>query len=60
MNLYQSIITSPLGDLIAVASDRHLMMLEFADSGELGEKLDQFSGTKLDTNDLLKKTEKEL
>ena len=32
---YQNLIPSPLGDLIAIASDDHLLMLEFADSEEL-------------------------
>ena len=36
---YSSIIPSPLGDLVAVASDDHLVMLEFADSEELEEKI---------------------
>jgi O6-methylguanine-DNA--protein-cysteine methyltransferase len=39
MQLYQSIIPSPLGDLLAIASDKHLLMLEFADSEELEEKI---------------------
>jgi hypothetical protein len=34
-----SIIPSPLGDLVAIASDDHLLMLEFADSEELEEKV---------------------
>jgi methylated-DNA-[protein]-cysteine S-methyltransferase len=34
-----SIIPSPLGDLVAIASDDHLVMLEFADSEELEEKV---------------------
>ena len=36
---YQSLIPSPLGDLIAIATDNHLLMLEFADSVELEEKV---------------------
>ncbi len=39
MQLYQIIIPSPLGDLIAIASDDHLLILEFADSEELEEKI---------------------
>jgi hypothetical protein len=39
MSLYQSTISSPLGDLVAIASDDHLLMLEFADSEELEEKV---------------------
>jgi hypothetical protein len=34
-----SIIPSPLGDLVAIASDDHLVMLEFADSEALEEKV---------------------
>lgn len=37
--MYSTIIPSPLGDLIAIASDDHLLMLEFADSEELEEKV---------------------
>ena len=36
---YQTLIPSPLGDLIAIASDDHLLMLEFADCEELEERL---------------------
>ncbi len=36
---YQTCIPSPLGDLIAIASDDHLLMLEFADCEELEERL---------------------
>jgi hypothetical protein len=36
---YQTIIPSPLGDLVAIASDEQLLMLEFADSEELEEKV---------------------
>ena len=36
---YQSLIPSPLGDLIAIASDDHLLMLEFADCEELEAKV---------------------
>jgi hypothetical protein len=37
--MYPTIIPSPLGDLVAIASDDHLLMLEFADSEELEEKI---------------------
>ena len=39
MAIYSTLIPSPLGDLLAIASDDHLLMLEFADSRELAEKL---------------------
>jgi O6-methylguanine-DNA--protein-cysteine methyltransferase len=55
-SMYSTIISSPLGDLVAIASDDHLLMLEFADSGELAEKLARFSDTKIGTNMLLQKT----
>lgn len=57
---YQVLIPSPLGDLVAIASDDHLLMLEFADSEELGEKAARFPDAKSETNILLKQTEQEL
>ena len=36
---YQTLIPSPLGDLIAIADDSNLLMLEFADCEELEGKL---------------------
>ncbi len=57
---YQNLIPSPLGDLVVIASDEHLLMLEFADSGELAEKLARFPDAKSGTNILLKQTEQEL
>lgn len=39
MNYSQIIIPSPLGDLIAIASDDHLVMLEFADSPSIEKKI---------------------
>ncbi len=60
MQLYQTIISSPLGDLVAIASDDHLLMLEFSDSEELAEKLVRFPDAKSETNILLKETEQEL
>jgi len=39
MKYSQIIIPSPLGDLVAVASDTDLMMLEFADSENLERKI---------------------
>lgn len=43
MNYSQIIIPSPIGELIAVASPTHLMMLEFADSPWLEGKLSSFA-----------------
>ncbi len=40
--MYSDIIPSPLGDLIAVASSTHLLMLEFADSPSLERKIEKF------------------
>jgi O6-methylguanine-DNA--protein-cysteine methyltransferase len=57
---YQIIIPSPLGDLVAIASDTHLLMLEFADSDELTGKIVRFPDAKSETNILLKETEQEL
>jgi hypothetical protein len=39
MKYSQAIISSPLGDLVAVASPTHLVMLEFADSENLERKI---------------------
>ncbi len=57
---YQSIIPSPLGDLVAIANDDHLVMLEFADSEELEEKVARFPDRKSEKSILLKQTEQEL
>jgi hypothetical protein len=35
-------ISSPLGDLIAIASETHLVMLEFADSKAIESKIEKF------------------
>ncbi|MFZ2255385.1 MAG: hypothetical protein WAW59_04735 [Patescibacteria group bacterium] len=43
MKYSKSIITSPFGNLIAVASETHLVMLEFADSKSLEKKLSFFN-----------------
>jgi O6-methylguanine-DNA--protein-cysteine methyltransferase len=56
MQLYQIFISSPLGDLIAIATDDHLVMLEFTDSRELTEKLARFPDTKIETNMILNQT----
>jgi hypothetical protein len=37
--MYKTVISSPIGNLIAVASESHLLMLEFADSKELEKKI---------------------
>ena len=60
MQLYQKMISSPIGDLVAIASDEYLLMLEFADSGELPEKLARFPDAKKEINKVLKETEQEL
>lgn len=39
LNMQSSIISSPIGDLVAIATDSHLVMLEFADSPSLEGKL---------------------
>lgn len=39
MTLSSIIITSPLGDIYAIASDEYLLMTEFADNAELSEKI---------------------
>ena len=39
---YRSTIPSPLGDLIAVVNETHLLLLEFADSKGLEKKLASF------------------
>lgn len=39
---YQSVLPSPLGDLVAIANETHLLLLEFADSKELEKKLASF------------------
>lgn len=38
MIISQTIIPSPVGDLIALASEIHLLMLEFADSKQFEKK----------------------
>ena len=42
MSYVQSAIPSPLGELIAIASETHLVILEFADSPWLERKLSSF------------------
>ena len=54
--MYYTLIPSPLGDLVAIASDDHLLMLKFADSRELAEKLLRFPDAKIGTNMILKET----
>ncbi len=46
----QLIILSPLGDLIALANETHLLMLEFADSKEINlkiQKLEKLYGSNI-------------
>ena len=57
---YQNLIPSPLGDLIAIASDDHLLMLEFADSEELWVKLSRFPSVIKGTNVILNLAENQL
>ncbi len=61
--MYSSlIIPSPLGDLIAVASESHLIMLEFADSKALERKMMKFDPISQNNteNPILLQTQKEL
>lgn len=39
----QTTFPSPLGELIALADDEHLVLLEFSDSPLLAKKLEQFA-----------------
>ena len=39
MPLSSAFINSPLGDLLAIANESHLLMLEFVDSKELEKKV---------------------
>ncbi len=63
--MYSKIIPSPLGDLIAIASDDHLLMLEFSDSWELDEKIKKIENLKKKSresweNSIIRETEKQL
>lgn len=64
--LYQSLIPSPLGDLIALASEAHLLLLEFADSKGLEKKVSVIARSHGDVaiqsekNRILLQTRKEL
>lgn len=60
MQLYQKSISSPLWDLIAVANEDHLLLLEFSDSKQLQKKLWSFTHIENRSNPLLDQTEKEL
>ena len=39
MQLSSTLISTPIGDLLAIANESHLLMLEFADSKELEKKV---------------------
>ncbi len=61
----QLIILSPLGDLIALANETHLLMLEFADSKEINlkiQKLEKLYGSNIQawSNLILEKLKTEL
>lgn len=60
MRLYQKSISSPLWDLIAVANEDHLLLLEFSDSKQLPKKLWSLDIIENWSNPLINKTEKEL
>jgi O-6-methylguanine DNA methyltransferase len=60
MQLYQIIIPSPIGDLIAIANDDYLIMLDFIDHKEFKEKLARFPDRRSETNIILKQTQIQL
>ncbi len=65
MSLFSCIITSPIWDIIAIANDNYLLMLEFADSWKYEDKVGKIEKkyqTKIlhQKNSILKNTEKEL
>ena len=45
MSIFKTIIPSPIGELIAIANDQSILLLEYADWEELGDKL-----SKIDKN----------
>ena len=53
MKYSQRIIPSPLGDLIAVANETHLVMLEFADSPWLKKKVSIIARNSIHTNNFM-------
>ena len=62
MTIQKTIIPSPIGELIAVATDEHLLLLEYTDSGELWDKLSKIHTTPITEweNALLKKVKIQL
>ncbi|MBC7503799.1 hypothetical protein H7169_02425 [Candidatus Gracilibacteria bacterium] len=61
MSLYTTtIISSPLGDLYAIADEEYLLVLEFLDSQELGKKIARFPSIEQGKNNIIKKTIVEL
>lgn len=65
MNIYSSIINSPIWDIIAISDDNSLLLLEFADSAERIAKIEKIEKKYQNTvssekNPILEKTEKEL
>ncbi|MBX9808848.1 methylated-DNA--[protein]-cysteine S-methyltransferase [Candidatus Gracilibacteria bacterium] len=65
MQLYHSIIASPIGDLYAVADNNFLLLLEFGNSGELENKTNKIEKkyqTRISAgiNHILEKTTQEL
>ncbi len=65
MQLYHSIIHSPVGDLYAVADNNSLLLLEFGNSGELEIKTNKIekryqSKVTIGTNSILTKTWEQL
>ncbi len=63
MNLYSQKISSPLGDLFALANDTSLLFLDFSDSIELSkkvEKIKQWEKILEEKNKILEHVEKEL
>ena len=62
MTIQKTIISSPIGELIAVATDEHLLLLEYTDSRELWDKLSKIHTTPITewVNAILKKVKIQL
>lgn len=63
MKYCKKIISSPLGDIFLIASDTHLLLLDFSDSQELPKKIEKVTGGKNfieGKNIILELVEKEL
>lgn len=64
MSLFSSILSSPLGDVVAISTIENLVLLEFSDSDELENKKIKLENVywKIlhSTNAILEKTEQEL